>query len=588
MTMHIHHSLAIAALLAAPSLAQTCSVFAATSQGANIGAGDDTFRSVTLPFGFVFNGSVYTSMFIGSNGFLTFVSGDTTFSETEAQMLSGQPRIALCWDDWYAPGATAGNGVFYAMTNTSVHVTWKNVPHFGNATNFANMEVVLNASGEIDFYYDASMNVPASQCIVGLSAGGGAVAAPMSFTPLPATMNVTNYQVFADPTLPGQHFNLAGVKIAMVPTGASTYAVTSVSPGTCPPTNYPGFSTTPTTYGAGCPTAVPASGGNVYELFPSGTVDLSNTSLQFIAIGPNQYLATGGPGFDNSFTPADIVPGQGDDTQVTVAVGPMGSFPFHGQPVTSIAAGSNGYLWMAPNNDNQYIPSAADFASNLPRIAPLMHDWNFNVGGTFYWTTTATTCMATWQNVGAYGTVGTQNTFQAKLFANGDIVFSYGTVLNNASTGGLALTGISFGNSAPTAGVDMSSFIANATLIDLTAIPAIIPLAHGATTSATLGQQYTVNMSSIPTGAGFGAFVFGTTQLSIDLSFLGMTGCTQYTTLDFSTLLPLGGPTAQFSMNIPFNVNFAGINLFSQAAAFAPLNPFGVIASNGLQATLGL
>jgi hypothetical protein len=576
-------SLAIAALSAVPGLAQTCSVFAATSPGANISAGDDTFRNVTLPFAFPFNGTLYTSMFIGSNGYITFVTGDTTYSETEALMLSGAPRIAPCWDDWYAPGAAAGNGIFLALTSTSAHVTWKNVPHFGVATNFANMEVVLNATGEIDFYYDATMNVPASQCIVGLSAGNGAAAAPMSFTPLPATMNVTNYQVFTAPTSPGQ-FNLAGAQIMMFPTGPTTYSVQSVSPSTCPPANYPGFSTVPTQYGAGCPAAVP-NGGNVYELFPSGAVDLSNTSLQFLALGPNQYLALNGPGFDNSFTPADIVPGQGDDTQVTVAVGAMGSFPFHGQAVSSIAVCSNGFLWMVPNFDNSYIPSAASFASGGPRIAPLWCDWNFLVGGTFYWTTTPNSCMATWQNVGAFGTTGTQNTFQVKLFANGDIVFNYGAVLNNSTTGGAALTGISFGNSPTNAGVDMTSFLTSATVIDLTLI---IPLAHGATTNAAIGQAYTINMSSIPAGSAFGAFVFGLTQLSLDLSFLGMTGCTQYASTDFSTLLPLSSTTAQFTMNIPFNTNFAGINLFSQAAVFAPLNPFGVIASNGVQAQLGL
>jgi hypothetical protein len=577
-------TLTLAAVSAASALAQNCSVFAATSQGANIGAGDDTFRQVGLPFPFPFNGTTYTSMFIGSNGYITFVSGDTTYSESEALMLAGAPRIALCWDDWYAPGATAGNGIFYAVTNTSAHVTWKNVPHFGVATNFANMEVVLSVGGEIDFYYDATMNVPQSQCIVGLSAGNNAAAAQMSFTPLPATMNGTNYQVFTAPTSAGQ-FNLAGSKIMMIPTGPTTYAVTSVSPSTCPPTNYPSiFSTVPTAYGAGCPAPQP-TGGNVYELFPSTLCDLSNTSLQFIALGPNQYLALSGPGFDNSFTPADIVAGQGDDTQVTVAVGPMGSFPFHGTAVTSIAAGSNGYLWMAPNLSNAYIPTAADFASNSPRIAPLMHDWNFNAGGTFYWTTTPTSCMATWQNVGAFGVVGAQNTFQVKLSANGDITFNYGTVLNNGSTGGTALTGISFGNSPTNAGVDMSSFLTSPTVIDLTLI---LPLAHAAATNAALGTQYTVNMSNVPSGAGFGAFVFGVNQLSIDLTFLGMTGCTQYTSLDFSTLLPLSGPTAQFSLNVPFNGNFAGINLFSQAAVFAPLNPFGVIASNGMAATLGL
>ncbi len=44
--------------------------------------GDDDFVEVALPFALNFCGTDYTSVFVGSNGFLTFGTGDTDLSES--------------------------------------------------------------------------------------------------------------------------------------------------------------------------------------------------------------------------------------------------------------------------------------------------------------------------------------------------------------------------------------------------------------------------------------------------------------------------------------------------------------------------
>ena len=61
--------------------------------------GDDASQEVPLPFSFPFQGSSYDSVFVNSNGNLTFGSGDTDFSESVGELLGDQPRIAALWDN---------------------------------------------------------------------------------------------------------------------------------------------------------------------------------------------------------------------------------------------------------------------------------------------------------------------------------------------------------------------------------------------------------------------------------------------------------------------------------------------------------
>jgi hypothetical protein len=575
----------VAAMLAAPSLAQ-CLTISNPQANTAIPLTDDSGRVVALPFSFPFNGTNYTQIGICSNGFLWLgnVNGPWPYTDSEAAFLSDAPRIAPMWDD-LNPGT--GGSVYYMADAASAHVVWKNVPYFGQTANVANMEVVLLSNGAIIFHYASGMPSGSSTSITGITAGNGAPASPVTWSTNPAVAGATGYELF-----PAAGFSLSGTTFMLTPTGAATYATVPLAGGlpNCTGPFMP--SASQAAFGGGCPRAT----GTFYEFFNGGQFDLSNTSILLTSLGGNQYLASAGPGLDNSFGPGDIQP-QGDDTQVTVSTAGLsgGGFPYGGQTVTSVAACSNGYLWMTANALNDFSATELEFANQSPRIAPCWADWNFNPatlggGGTFYWTQNANFCMATWENVAAYGQAGSQNTFQVKLLANGDVVFSYGTVTNNATLSATAIVGLSGGNTLfPAGSINMSGALTVPIIGHITPSQ-VTPLTHTVGAAPVLGSPYVLNASNIPVGTGLGAFVIGFVQLNpgVDLTGFGATGCYQFETIDFSTFLVVGGATMTFNLNIPSNGLFGGINLTSQAATFTPgANPLGVLTSNGIQGVIG-
>ncbi len=129
--------------------------------------GDDDSANVPFGFNFPFNGSVYTDVFVNSNGNLTFGSGNTDFSESVGELLSGQPRIAPLWEDL---SPNQGGFVFFKEQAGSLKVTFQDVPRFfANDSN--NMTVTLYDTGEVDIEYG---NVDATGGIAGVTEGGGA------------------------------------------------------------------------------------------------------------------------------------------------------------------------------------------------------------------------------------------------------------------------------------------------------------------------------------------------------------------------------------------------------------------------------
>jgi hypothetical protein len=73
-------------------------------RGQILPAGDDTSTEVAIPFFFPYQGATRTSVFVNSNGNLTFGAGSTDFSDTVAEFLTGPARIAPLWDDLNATG----------------------------------------------------------------------------------------------------------------------------------------------------------------------------------------------------------------------------------------------------------------------------------------------------------------------------------------------------------------------------------------------------------------------------------------------------------------------------------------------------
>lgn len=124
---------------------------------------DDSFVEKSIP-STPFFGTDFNSFFIGSNGFVTFGSGDNDFSESLFEFFSQEPRIAMLWDDLNP--ATGGTITFDEYSDRVV-VTFEDVPEFFS-TGQNSFQLVLNTNGVIAITY---LNVDTSDGIVGISNG---------------------------------------------------------------------------------------------------------------------------------------------------------------------------------------------------------------------------------------------------------------------------------------------------------------------------------------------------------------------------------------------------------------------------------
>ncbi len=117
-------------------------------------------------FAFPFAGRTWNSVFVTSNGLLTFGQPVLDFTPTRSELLNGPPSIAPLWDD-LDPGA--GGYVYYRRTANSLTVTFDDVFEFGRTvpTDFA---VTMWNTGAIEFRYGEHGG---NDGIVGVSPGGG-------------------------------------------------------------------------------------------------------------------------------------------------------------------------------------------------------------------------------------------------------------------------------------------------------------------------------------------------------------------------------------------------------------------------------
>ena len=119
--------------------------------------GDDANIKVELPFTFRFYENTYDSVYIVSNGYVSF-DNNTGYSNGTIPS-SGTPNnsIYVFWDDL---NPTAGGTVWYKTTGGSPNgfvVTWEDVPHLGE-TNGGSFQVILYDGGNfIIQYQDVNM-----------------------------------------------------------------------------------------------------------------------------------------------------------------------------------------------------------------------------------------------------------------------------------------------------------------------------------------------------------------------------------------------------------------------------------------------
>ncbi len=120
---------------------------------------DDYAGPISVGFSFPFYENNYSSLYIGSNGVLTFGSGNTEWTNTGIPNPSTPNNfIAMYWDDLRPP--SGGNIYYYRDTaNNRFIVSFVGVPfyYYGGGTGSATFEAVLYPDGDIELHF-ATMN----------------------------------------------------------------------------------------------------------------------------------------------------------------------------------------------------------------------------------------------------------------------------------------------------------------------------------------------------------------------------------------------------------------------------------------------
>jgi len=142
----------------------------------NLSLSDDSISpAIELGFGFSFFDRVYSQVYIGSNGFLTF-SRDQAAKQLVARIPStDSPNNLICV--WCTDLVPAVGSVSYARTGLfpaeRFTVRFVNVPYFNDPANTVSFAVVLQPFGIIQIHYQACQGSTAHSVTIGLENSDG-------------------------------------------------------------------------------------------------------------------------------------------------------------------------------------------------------------------------------------------------------------------------------------------------------------------------------------------------------------------------------------------------------------------------------
>jgi len=149
---------------------------------------DDTnLGPFEIGFDFPFYGNMFSSFRACSNGWLSFTSSATTYSN--ASIPSGSEPynlVAPFWDD--LTFSSSGAAYYYSNGVDSLVVSYISVPHYGSTGPYT-FQVILLGNGDI-FYQYADINAPVDSYAMGIQNANGTIGLQMA-----------NNQAYAEPGL---------------------------------------------------------------------------------------------------------------------------------------------------------------------------------------------------------------------------------------------------------------------------------------------------------------------------------------------------------------------------------------------------
>ncbi len=130
----------------------------ATNGGTIVASGDDTYEYISLPFAFKFYDNIYTGLYVSSNGYVSFESGSSIYSNNCIPNTS-RPNNAIYafWDDLVPNGGSNGN-IYTRQTNSGTFVIeWYGVKKYGSS-DYQTFEIVLKDDHSITLQYQSVSN----------------------------------------------------------------------------------------------------------------------------------------------------------------------------------------------------------------------------------------------------------------------------------------------------------------------------------------------------------------------------------------------------------------------------------------------
>ncbi len=145
-----------------------------TSLGRRITLTDDDSKSETIPFAFAYYNRSFTSVFVNSDGNLTFDEADATSTTRGfARLLGGPPRVAPFFADL---DPSTGGRVFVDAATDAFTVTWCGVRGF-DSTQTTTVQASLFATGAIDVKFGPEVTL--TEALVAVSPGRGSAFTPV-------------------------------------------------------------------------------------------------------------------------------------------------------------------------------------------------------------------------------------------------------------------------------------------------------------------------------------------------------------------------------------------------------------------------
>lgn len=546
--------------------------------------GDVVFAIQPIGFAFPLGTATYTDVHVCDKGYVYLSNGGTPapggadFSATAAELASQSPRICALWSDIQVLGTNNGQ-VYVKSTPSGCTITWINARCYSATSGLFDMQMQLSPTGTVKLLYGpgTTNNSVATQPswyagVVGISPGLGAT--------LPTASDLSAGGVTTDNTLyeewlAANSFDLPDNGLLIVPTTPTGYTFVALgAPSNC---------ASVTTYGTGCV----QQDDSLYELLNSGTFDLASTTITMFRQPGGYTVLNAVAGTFVTPSAAAAVVANLDDTEQTVAL--TGAMPIAGGTTSSLTICSNGRIALgATGNGTSWTPDAPTFLGWAnTTIAASWHDYNPTISGSgsILFEQVGSIAYVTWNNVYSFGTTS-PDTFQYQFdVATGNVTIVYGTFSN---VGNAHLVGYSVGGPSIGTGTDLSVALATPVTVYDNASQGLELTTNSSPSFGNAGFAFVT--SDVPNLVPIGILFLGTTAINpgTDLTFLGMPGCHAYTNANLtSASFPVTSGTGSVNLPIPNNPGLLNLSLSCQSVAFSLATPANLIASNGLQFTIG-